>query len=553
MTVKATRTQDQPTGIVGGFTWNSTRLLDGITAELRARAPDLGVRNRDLIRLSIGGQPIFYGPVVECPHPRDPNFGDVKLVGASDLLSRRIIGNEIYENVDVAVIVRALVQKYRHPAVAYDETLIPLTGRTLTKFSMPFRKLGQALDTLGKTLDTQRGVPFGVLPDGRFFFATPEPPTLTLGVNDVQNLALLTVSGDDAITEMTLIALSRASGTAPNVVSVYPAGYGAGTITPGGIVTRGGFTARGVPYQPATYTLKTVAAGFETYGLQDAAIVPDGSDVLTRTLPLNDVLNDGFTDIANAMDGSGTTYAQNDGVSRSPYLQFRVPAGANADPVVGMRALYSLDMNGLNASSFPGEITLQYSFPDPTGATAYFATAAFDFHLTDTGGAPREVTSLRPLPEEFLASLRSAPWAVDTPAPYTATVNFSFETLSGQSTVPAGRLKLYALEFIGLDRVKVDTIAQSSLRPPAQEPTEFKVTALPSALSSVTLTGHPGGNLVGDVAEIAGEHTAAGLTRLTIKLQQPGASEVSRLVRLITQEAAASAQTDLRGYIERNP
>lgn len=285
----------------------------------------------------------------------------MKLVGASDLLARRIIGNEIFENVDVAVIVRALVQKYRHPAVTYDEGLIPLTGKVLTKFTMPFRTLGQALDTLGKALNTQQGVPFGVLPDGRFFFATPEPPTLTLGVNDVQNLALLTVSGDDAITEMTLIALSRASGVNPNVVSVYPAGYGAGTITPGGIVTRGGFTARGVPYQPATYTLKTVASGFESYGLQGAAIVPDGSDVLTRTLPLSDVVSDGFTDIASAMDGSGTTYAQNDGVSRSPYLQFRVPAGANADPVVGMRALYSLDMNGLSASSFPGEITLQYS------------------------------------------------------------------------------------------------------------------------------------------------------------------------------------------------
>lgn len=477
----------------------------------------------------------------------------MKLVGASDLLARRIIGNEIFENVDVAVIVRALVQKYRHPGVTYDETLIPLTGRILTKFSMPFRTLGQALDTLGKTLNTQRGVPFGVLPDGRFFFATPEPPTLTLGVNDVQNLALLTVSGDDAITEMTLIALSRASGVTPNKVTVYPPGYLAGTITPPTAVARGGFAAYGLPYKPGTYTLKTVAPGFENYGLQGAAIVPDGSDVLTRTLPLSDVVSDGFTDVANATDGSGTTFAQNDGVSRAPYLQFRVPRGVNADPVVGMRALYSLDLNGLTAGSFFGEITLQYVFPDPTGATAFQAEAAFDFHLADTGGVVREVTSLRPLPEEFLASLRPAPWTTGTLTPYAATVNFGFNTLSGQPAVPAGRLKLYALEFIALDRVKVDTIAQSSLRPPAQEPTEFRVTALPSALSSVTLTGHPGGDLVGDVAEIAGEHTAAGLTRLTIKLQQPGASEVSRLVRLITQEAAASAQTDLRGYIERNP
>ena len=477
----------------------------------------------------------------------------MKLVGASDLLARRIIGNEIFENVDVAVIVRALVQKYRHPAVTYDESLIPLTGRVLTKFSMPFRTLGQALDTLGKTLNTQQGVPFGVLPDGRFFFATPEPPTLTLGVNDVQNLGLLTVSGDDAITEMTLIALSRASGTAPNVVAVYPPGYLAGTITPPTAVSRGGFAAAGLPYKPGTYTLKTVAPGFENYGLQGAAIVPDGSDVLTRTLPLSDLVSDGFTDVANAMDGSGTTFAQNDGVSRDPYLQFRVARGVNADPVVGLRILYSLDLNGLNAGSFIGEVTLQYLFPDPTGASAYQAEAAFDYHLTDTGGTVREITSLRPLPEEFLASLQTDPWRVDTPTPYQSTVNLSFLTFDGQPTVPAGRLKLYALEFIGLDRAKTSTIAQSSLRPPAQEPTEFKVTALPSALSSVTLTGHPGGNLVGDVAEIAGEHTAAGLTRLTIKLQQPGASEVSRLVRLITQEAATSAQTDLRGYIERNP
>ncbi|GGR63047.1 hypothetical protein GCM10008959_26440 [Deinococcus seoulensis] len=552
MTVKATCTQDQPTGIVGGFTWNSTRLLDGVTATLRARAPTLGVRNRDLIRLSLGGQPIFYGPVVECPHPRDPNFGDVKLVGASDLLTRRVIGNEIFENVDVAVIVRALVQQYRHPAITYDESLIPLTGRTLTKFSMPFRKLGQALDTLGKTLDTERGVPFGVLPDGRFFFATPEPPTLALSVNDVQSLGLLTVSGDDAITEMTLIALSRASGTNPNRVAVYPPGYLAGTIIAYAF-GRGGFSAYGLPYQPGTYTLKATSPGFEDYGLQGAAIVPDGADVLTRTLPLSDLTSSGFTGVANATDGSGTTYAANDGAARAPYLQFRVPVGADADPVVGMRAVYSLDMSGLDASSFYGEITLQYAFTDPTGATTYQAEATFDYHLDDTGGAVREVTSVRPLPAEFLTSLRTEPWAADTPTPYAATLNFGFNTFDGQPTVPAGRLKLYALEFIGLDRAKTSTIAQSSLRPPAQEPTEFKVTALPTALSSVTLTGHPGGDLVGDVAEIAGEHTAAGLTRLTIKLQQPGASEAARLVRLITQEAAAGAQTDLRGYIERNP
>lgn len=547
VTPKATRTDADPGGIVGGFSWRATRLLDCLSATMRVHAPTLGIRNRDLVRLTVNGTPVFYGPVVECPHPRDPSFGDVNLAGASELLGRTIIGSEVYENVDVALIVRDLVQKYRHPGVTYDESLIPLTGKELTKFSMPFRTLGQALDSLSKTLATT-GVPFGVRPDGRLFFGVPLPAGISVPYAGVKGLALIRVDGTDVITEATLIALSRASGLTPNKTSIYPPHYLDGVITPPEMYAKTGYFTYGLPYKPGTYSLKTVAAGFETHHLQAASIVPDGADVFAYLSTDTQLFTAGFTDAANALDGTDATFAASDG-SASPALQFSQAIGADADPVVGFRLRYSLDTSGFTAAQYTPGVTLQYVYPEPGGNQ--YGTATFDWILEDTGGAVREASSVRPLPQEFLTILRPDPWTTATPNPYKATVNCSMNTAQGAPALPAGRLKVYALEFITLSRVKVDAYAQATLRPPAQQPSEVVVAGLVGALSTVTVTGAPGGDVTGDVAEIAGELTSTGDLRATLKLEQPGASTAARVIRIAARDQAQGAQTDLRGYLER--
>lgn len=549
VTPKATRTDTDPGGVVGGFSWRATRLLDCLSATVRVHAPTLGIRNRDLVRLTVNGTAVFYGPVVECPHPRDPSFGEASLAGASELLGRTVIGSEVYENIDVALIVRDLVQRYRHPGVTYDETLIPLTGRVLTKFSMPYRTLQQALDSLSKTLATN-GVPFGVRPDGKVFFGVPLPAGISVPYAGVKGLALIRVDGTDVVTEATLIALSRASGLTPNKTSTYPPHYLDGIITPPEVYSKSGYFTYGLPYKPGTYSLKTTAAGFEAYHLQAASIVPDGADVFSYLSTNTQLFTSGYTDAASALDGNDATFASSDG-SANPALQFAQVIGADADPVVGFRLRYSLDTSGYTTDSYSAGVTLQYAYPEPGGSQ--YGTATFDWILEATGGAVREASSVRPLPQEFLAAVQTAPWTTTTPNPYKAVVNFSLNTAQGATALPAGRLKVYALEFITLSRAKVNAYAQATLRPPAQAPSEVVVTGLVGALSTVTVTGAPGGDVTGDVAEIAGELSSTGDLRTTLKLEQPGASTAARVIRIAARDQAQGAQTDLRGYLERTP
>lgn len=558
LTPRTTRTHANPTGVWDGFTWRWDRYGNCLTADLRGVVPALGLRNRDFMRLWVQGVRVFYGVVVEAPHPRDPSPGAIKLVGADDLLNRRVIGADVYENMDVGAIARALVQKYRHPGLSFDPALIPDTGKVLSRFSLPWRTLRQALESLGKTIDGQKGVPFGVLPSGAVFFGFQVTSSLPVPYTSAKGLQWLRVNGDEVVTTSYLIAFNRPSGTAPFVTSVYPIGY----VNSSDLITVGsGPSTRGATYHPATYTFKATDPDWADVQAEKANVLPDGADIIRAAgqepLPGPSYYG-GLLNPGNAVDGNPATYAENDPALTFHFLQFNQPKGTDADPIVGFRLVYSLDLTGAATPTSAGAV-LHYGYPNPAGPTVppgggepilVNATASFDFRLLDTKGELREVTTMHPIPEEFMRDNVTGPFTASSVTPVTAIASVALD-MPDTTPLAAGKFRIYTFEPIRLSRAKLDTLARKALVPPAQEPTEFTVAGLLGPNPTVTLTGAPGGDLTADVAEFEGRHERGALVSTVVKLEQPGASETARIMRIVARERAADAQTELRGFLER--
>lgn len=559
-TLRASRSNLNPSGVLGGFTQiRLSRHLSSLGFQFPALLPALGIESRDILRLSISGVPVAYGPVVDNPSVLDRRKGTVKVAGASDLLARRVIRSDVYKDLDVALIVRDLVQRYRHPAITYDENLIPLTGKVVS-FSQPWLYLSEALATLGKTINPTQGVPLGVLPDGRFFFGAQVTAPLAVAYADVQGLDFLTVNGDEVVTRSYLVALNRASGSAARRTNVFPLGWGADS---GGVVVPGSALVGGAPYRPGAYTLVADDPVHADVGAEAAHIPPTGADVFTgaANLPLtSQFLDSGLSDVPNILDTDLATYASNIENATSIYVQWNQTQGLNADPIVGFRVTYSLDLTGQTAD-WAGEATLYYAYPDPDdpGSAPLYATANFDFDLPDTKGNIREVVAVRPLPDIFTQQVMPDPLTTTSPTAVSAYVNLGWRT-TGAGTLPAGRLKIYSARPIGLDRAKVDTLARTFLKPPGSVPAEFTVrqVLLPTPTVSLTgvpnpLPGQPPITVTGDVAEIEITHDLKNVTSTAVRLGQNGDNDLTRAIRLTAERRSQGAQTQLRGYLEGGP
>lgn len=548
--LKQRRTHANPTGVLSGFAWRWSRYGDCTTLAFDAFAPQLGAGNRDVLHLTVNGTDVFYGVVVETPHPRDPRRGQIDVVGASRLLGARVIGRDTYENVDVAVIVRDLVQKYRHPAIRYNAARIPDTGKVLSRFRMPWRKLDQALQSLGKAVAGEKGVPYGVLPNGEFFFGVDQAPAVPVAYSSVTGLKYLRVSGDDVVTRNHMLFMSQPSGLTWTLtqndeeVRTFQNG------------TQTAYTRRGLEYRAAQHIFQVESAEHATYGAETFTIVPSGGTLLARLDPATLTLtSQSFTDVPLALDGNPATAAANlsDGIS---FIALAQAAGVNQNPLMGFRVLYAS-----TGAAGAAQVVLTYSAlhvtPEVNGTrTETLRRFRLAYNLPVTDGALREATGAAPLPQALFDALNLGTFTAGTLTPVDAKLEFYYARQAGQTDNPAsGALALYSLEPLAVDRVMLDTLARKALVPPAQEPTEFTLPHLTGVMPSVVLTGAPGGDLTGDVVELEGRHgqTQAGqaVSSTVVKLEQPGASETARIIRIVARDRAADAQTELLDYLER--
>jgi hypothetical protein len=525
VTLKATRSQVDPTGIFGGFVWRTTPQGGNIDLKFNAAAPQLGLEPRDIIKLGVNGQAQFTGVVVQTPGLRDPRQAEVAVAGAVQLLSRRTVDGTVYKNMDVGAIVRDLISRFRHPAISYDAALIPDTGHILETFSVPYLSLDKALDTLSKSVPGVT-LPFGVLGDGRFYFGGTPAVSPPLAYSELNDMNWLQVSADDVVTEATLIGLTNASGAAPMFRWATSEPYGASVSLT-------------VPYVNATLTGTVMDAEHAAYLAQVAAIPPAGADLLTYSHEpagyTQHVVNEQFS-----RDGDPSTYAQNEVApagsgTYAMTLTYDVPAGV--DGLVGYRLLYSTDH-----SDTGGSVQLAYATA-ASGPTDDTASSLAQWQLPGTGGRVQEVTAIMPPPTVVVKA-----GATGTGLDQTYKGRLTVVLLPKDSTTP-GDLRIYEVTPIYLSGAKVRALAGSLIKLPARLPTELKLTRLLSPAAAVTVTGVPGGDLTADVAEYGFEHTETATTTTTVKLEQSGASETARILRLVSQDRAGNAQTDLRSYL----
>lgn len=563
--VIASRSEASPTGISGDLEWSCSRENNCLTASLTVNAVAFPVRGTQLVRLHVDGVPRYFGVVAEAPNPRDQSWKEVKLDGAYRLLEKRIIGPDVFENMDVGAIARALVERYRHPALAYDPALIPNQGFVLKKFSLPYRKLSQALDTLSKAVGGAQSVPFGVYPDGRVFFARQSGPSPAVAFAEVQGLTWLPVTTDEVVTRAYLVALSQSSGAGRAAARIHPPNYSgnATTVTWSGSSPQFTYQSSGLPYRPATYSSVAADPNFPDTQWEAAALAPAGADLFTDVVSSLQPQVTAMRGSPNSSTPDEITFAASDGTGANSSLQYEQAAGVDANPVIGFRVVYSLAL-GLQSRDFHAEVTQAYLVPyqgkDREGnPVTLYASAEFDFVLADTNGAMREVTAITPLPQEFAEHLKLGPFMPATLTPSRAIVNAGCWGISRYNeattswvtpNVPDDVFRIYRLELLAYDRSKGDSLARKLLVPPASVPTEFRVSRLLAPSPAYTLTGAPGGNLTGDVAEFSYRHGTGGLRSTTVKLEQPGASETARIIRLAAQTQAQEAQTQLRGYLE---
>ena len=157
----ALRRFDPPTVVPPGTSknWN-----------LYARQDLALITPRDIVQLSLDGTPVFWGPVMLCPHvtakgagPADRDRDALERVtsaGGEQLLKDSIVGPRLLDgpaledlgSADVAAIAHELCRLYAHPALTVAEENFPATGGVLDIFYKPEATLYDALKELAETV-----------------------------------------------------------------------------------------------------------------------------------------------------------------------------------------------------------------------------------------------------------------------------------------------------------------------------------------------------------------------------------------------------------------
>ncbi|MGY2892746.1 hypothetical protein [Deinococcus sp. UYEF24] len=537
-TVKKTLTQAAPGGLVGGFAWRNQPSGDCITLDLQGFGNQTGIEDRDLVQLDVNGTLVSFGVAQEVVNPRDPSQGAYNIVGARELLGKTVMDSKRYLNLDVALIVQDIASRLLPGCILYNAALVPLTGKVLSDWYAPGLSLDKAFENLGKSV-SDAGVPTGVKASREFFFGGPDAPDISVAYGLTTDLKLLRINGADTVSKAYLLAVSGPSGATP------------------GSVYRDSSTATSPPYAFAPIAYTATDPSYAKTLTSATFLAPAGSDLLEqgiRGLSVANIQSNEFVDVAKLVDGDLTTFAYAqpdsgpvfDGVARAIYTF----DGTQDDAVIGFRLLYSLTMGNSpqaqGADTALNRVGLTYTHDFAVRDSAFLS-----WPVAATGGQMREIIAVYPPPLQY-----GPPFGLTLGSGVGYKVKLELDLFLSSlaadvSGAGAGSFKVYEFVPIRVNGVNASQLAASFLVPPASIPAEVRLPGLYTAGKGLTITGTPGGDLTGDLAEIAGEHSETALSTTIFKLAQPGTSETARLVRLIAQKQASGQSTDLRSYLGR--
>ena len=205
--LRASYTNTSPGGIVDGFEWSVRG--DGSPTALRFKAvpSQVDIQPRDIVQLIIDGSSAFYGVIVVAPPADETAVGAYTATGARELVEKTSLHQANYIEQDVSATVRSLVSGNLHPALTYDASAIPDSGKTIKPLTVyPSQLLGDLLDAFADSV----GWTWGVDADGVVFFR-PKSGSLSVPYSE-SDVAWLPVLADGVVTRGVVVVAQTPHG-----------------------------------------------------------------------------------------------------------------------------------------------------------------------------------------------------------------------------------------------------------------------------------------------------------------------------------------------------
>jgi len=443
-TLKATYTDASPGGIVEGFRWSVRG--DGNCEQLRFQAvpAKVDIAARDIVQLLVDGQPAFYGYIETAWPPDDGEKREYVAVGAAELLRQRLMDEKTYSQQDVAAIVRDIIDRLRHPAIAYDPSRVRDTSGEI---ELRYSALVAVHDVIADLSKAVGGVSWGVDATGTFFFNEPGQ-TATVGY-ELHGLNWLPVEGEEIVTSVALL------------LALPP--------QPEGARTWRGVVGVNLPYTEEPlgnryYIHRYRDPADDIYAAEKAFVY---ADALVPWSERGRSASGTVANPANAVDGDPNSYAAGPGD-----LFVESPAGAippNGKLVWGQRATFVYE------STSAGGMARLSLLGFNLGASI---STNIEVPLPNTDGQRRVIELVMPVLPVGFAEIYTTRLAI--------------------TGMPDGA-KIYDARIYEYDAERLDEYAKSLVRLQHQSPAEVEWQGYQPPARFLTVTGAPGGGLTGKV------------------------------------------------------
>lgn len=500
--LRASYTNSSPGGIVAGFQWSARG--DGAPLQMRWQAVPTGVdiQPRDVVQLTVDGQPAFFGVVTRTWPDDEPDVREYIALGGIELLRYRShVDPAKYPEQDVAAIARQVISAYKHPAITYDAALIPDLGDTISMPSVYRLELGQILDTLARTVSS-KGVTWGVDAQGRAFFGVPSG-SVQVGYEE-SDLRWQPEAGDEVVTRVDLILA-----TTNNNDLQYSTFYG--EMVAG---------AQAVSWMPVNIPI-VVSALHQNDAIYGSHRTYSATGLIIHTNDAN-WYDFHFTNAANAWDGDPTTYAAND---TSAGTWSEILTGETENTYGGI-VKFELDESAVV------QLRIEYQWKNPTtNKTEYVAHWSDDLDLSP-GRYNLKMFLLPP----------SRPYELGVQ--WTAQVTFYFNGVKTD-----GGLRVYDVMLLQVDIPAAIEYAKSLLKPPVQKPASVRWDRYQAPTPTATITGAPGGDLTHQAREWRYTWTPERIETVAM-LGEAADDEMARAISRVAAVNQAAALSTARALTE---
>jgi hypothetical protein len=473
-------TQDDASGIVGGFKWTREPNGDCTSLSFDVKNADLLIGARNLVRLWVNNVYHFYGIVTDPPPLSSVDRVTVTAYGGREILKLVLNDSKVYRNMGIYAIVRDILSRLCPPSLSYVPAYIGNgsggdAGPTLDTFFKP----NQSLESVLTTLANSAGVDWSVNALGIIAFGQPAGADLVVGYSG-QGFRRLNIEAREVCTEARVSIVTGAS--LPNGAT---ASY-FGTGLPGQIYITATSPENALYHAAQMFTppegvALVVPLPYESAGLynqvSNLAPISDGDPLTSASITL--AIGNSVLEVMS---------------------QFSRP--------VGFEMVYEVLGSNVPTDAFG------FAYNSPTSATS--------------GPVPQSPG------RQTLRGILPPAAPADVPQ-YRGRFSVSARTASSGGTVQPGELRVYSFSFLHADDIQAYSVAVSHLVSPYTTPAEIKLDYLQAPTRRATITGTPDGDLTGPIAQFEYQHQNDRRATTLVKLGATGQSDTVKAIRFTAQ------------------